>query len=122
MDALHAEAVDGPSVDDRYNKLYKDGKTEFFLSDYQLAEDEARFVILKVLEQSVRDYCTLYNAESQREKDDWESAKGFLFDDDYTVDWGEWEITPEELLDLVDLDINWVREQAQKKFEEKNGS
>jgi len=112
--------VDGLNVDDRYDKTYKEGKIEFFLSDFVLDHDEARFIILKVLEQAVRDYCTLYNAGSQRDQDDWESAKGFLFDDDYTIEWGEWTITSTELLGIVDLDIDWVREQAQKKFEDKN--
>lgn len=106
-------------MNDRYDKWYKDKNIDIYLSDYVLEEDDARFIILKVLDQSIRDYITLYNAVSQKEKEDWETANLFLFENDYTIDWGEWEITPTELLDLVDVNIEWVRDQTKKKLEDK---
>lgn len=108
------------SVSDRYNKTYTHNKVEFYLSDYTPNEEECRFLILKVLEQAIRDYCSLYKSELPNEQHAWATANGFLFDDDYRISWGDQEYSTDDFLMLVDLDLAWVREQARKKFEEKN--
>lgn len=78
-------------------------------------EEKARFLVLKVLEQTVRDYESLSNSTVSSEQAVWETARSFLFDDDHFLMWGDWELTTEDLLDMVDLDIHWVRQQVNKK-------
>jgi hypothetical protein len=107
------------STDDRYDKTYTYGDVEFYLSDFMPIEEQCRFLILKILEQAVRDYTSLYDSDTTSEQLAWESAEGFLFDDEYYLMWGDLELSTEEFLELVDLDIRWVREQTRKQFERK---
>jgi hypothetical protein len=107
-------------VSDRYNKTYTHNGVEFYLSDYILNPEECRYIILKVLDQAIRDYCSLHSSELPNEKFAFATANAFLFDDEYRIGWGEKEFSTEEFLMFVDLDLEWVREQAKRKFKEKN--
>jgi hypothetical protein len=107
------------NVGDRYNKYHTEGRVTFFLSEPDIAEEEARFLIIKVLDQAIKDYILFQNPTNSSEQESLESAVAFLFDDDYLIDWGEWELSPAEALELVDLDMDWVREQAKKKLRSK---
>lgn len=72
--------------------------------------------MLKVLEQAIRDYCSLHESDTTLERETWESANDFLFDDEYRINWGGLELRTEDFLDIIDLDIHWVRDQVKKKF------
>ena len=72
--------------------------------------------MLKVLEQTIRDYVSLSDSKVQSQKEAWESARDFIFDDNYHIKWGSLEMTSEEFLDILDLDIEWIRNQTEKKF------
>jgi hypothetical protein len=74
--------------------------------------DECRFLIKKVIEQAVRDFAALENATSSSEQSDYQTACGFLFDDEYQIDWGGLEMSLQDLLDWVDLEAEWVRKKA----------
>ena len=74
--------------------------------------DECRFLVKKVIEQAVRDFAALENAESSGDQLDYQTACGFLFDDDYRISWGGEEMSLQDLLDWVDLDAEWVRKKA----------
>ena len=104
-------------MDDRYDREHHYNQVVFSLPYYLPNPEEVRFLIMKVIEQAVRDYCSLANAELPAEKALWETARGFIFDDSYTVDWGDKEYRLEDLLDILELDIVWFREQTTKKFE-----
>jgi hypothetical protein len=104
---------------DRYNRIYNYGRVEFYLSEFMPDEDQCRFIILKVLEQAVRDFTSLADSFLPHDKEVWQEAKDFLFDNEYKLLWGDWELTTEEFLQLVDLDIEWVREQSLKKLKER---
>ena len=80
--------------------------------------EESRLLILKVMEQAIRDYVSLQIDRSLNERVAWETARDFLFDDEYKLMWGDMEISTEALLDIIDLDISWVRSQSTKKFKE----
>lgn len=74
--------------------------------------DECRFLIKKVIEQAVRDFAALEDAVSSSEQSDYQTACGFLFDDDYHINWGGQEMSLQDLLDWVDLEAEWVRKKA----------
>lgn len=76
--------------------------------------DESKYIILKVFEQAIRDFFSLENALTPIEQRYYETAVDFLFDDSYKVWWGDFERTPQDLLDVFDLDIQWVRDKALK--------
>ena len=104
------------NIDDRYDKEHYYGEVRFFLSNYYPNIEECRFYLIKMIEQAVRDFCSLHNAELPAEQVLWQEAKGFIFDDSYRVMWGEQEMSFEDILDILDLDIHWFREQTRKKF------
>ena len=77
-------------------------------------EDECRLIILKVVEQAVRDYIALEKSESLSDQQEYELVKEFLFDDEYIIDWGGANLSLQDLLDWVGLEVEWVREKAIK--------
>ena len=108
-------------MDDRYSKKHNDGHVDFFLEPPNLTEEDSRLLMAKVVEQAIKDYCSLYPHKTEQDEYDWKLAKAFIFNDQYTIQWGDWEVDVEEFLDLINMDISWIRKQTAKKFEEKHG-
>ena len=53
----------------RYLEEQHYGKTKFSLQDYLPNEEECKFILIKVVEQATRDYCSLSSYKTQSEKD-----------------------------------------------------
>lgn len=104
-------------VKNRTKFTSEEDQVEFHRSIPEL--DECRFLIKKVIEQAVRDYAALEHAETLSDQQDYESACGFLFDDDYRIEWGGQLMSLQDLLDWVDLDQGWVRRRARLAKENK---
>lgn len=81
--------------------------------------DECRLLILKIIEQSIRDYLSLGQSSIPIEQYYYETACGFLFDDDYYIDYGGIDRNLTDLLDILDIDIQWLREKVVKKKNER---
>ena len=96
------------------------GEVKFHLSDYIPSKEQCRILMLKVLEQAVRDYCSLAKSELANEQQQWEEARAFLMDKNYHFKLGDYDLTLESFLDILDLDVDWVREQTRKKFKARN--
>lgn len=106
--------------DDRYDKYHTYGETvEFFLSEYTPTQDECRFIFTKILTQAVLDLTTIRNPKTKSEKEDYWTASGLLFDDNYTMNWDGEEIVADKIFDVLDLDKEWFREKTIQKIEEK---
>jgi hypothetical protein len=71
--------------------------------------DECRYLILKLTEQAIRDFLSLEHSNAPIEQVYFQTARFFLFHDEYTIDWGPEERTLEDLLDVIGLDIDWIR-------------
>ena len=110
------------SANDRYTTTQKYGNVEFSLSDYLPDIEECRFLFLKTIEQAVRDYVSLEDTDSPNSSILWEQARDFIFDDEYTVDWGDKEMSITDILDILDIDINWFRMRTSKRYEEKKNA
>jgi hypothetical protein len=82
--------------------------------------DECRFLILKIIEQAVRDFISLEGSTAPIEQFGYETAVDFLFKDDYEINWGDTTITFCDLLDFLDVDIEWFREKVLQAKERKN--
>jgi len=76
--------------------------------------DECRYLILKVIEQSVRDYLSLETSKAPIEQHHFETARQFIFEDEYLIEWGKKDQTCTDLLDILDLDIDWFRYKVRK--------
>ena len=105
------------SIENRYEKTYTYKNIEFYLSDYTPNDEECRLIILKLTEQASRDYLTLYNADSPALQQVWETAKEFIFNDIYIISWGHKNVTPTYLLNLINIDIEWLRRKIRKCFQ-----
>ena len=106
---------------DRYNQTYHHGVVSFDLNDYIPDPEECRFLILKIVEQSVRDYLSLFGSDLSNDKHHWETAAGFIFDPEYMIIWGDTDISLEDLLDIVDINISYFRKRIIERFRERHG-
>lgn len=77
--------------------------------EYTVHGDETRIVFLKMIEQAIRDYWNLSKSCVPIEIQFYETASGFLFDDDYFIKWGDYEITLENILEYLEVDPSWFR-------------
>ena len=103
----------------RYDREHNYNGVTFQLDNFHPDADDDRILIYKVIEQSIRDYLLLYNSELVNEQEAWITAGDFLFDDDYLLQWGTWELSPEELFELINLNIHYFRKEVAKRFAEK---
>ena len=100
----------------RYNRYYRYGDVRFYLADFEPTPERCRYLMLKVLEQAVREYCAFKDSDIPSEQAAWELARDFLFDDEYRFIWGDHELSLEAFLDHLDLDIEWVRKQTRERM------
>ena len=105
---------------DRYDQWHTYNGINFYLSEYIPDIEECRVLILKVVEQAIRDYITLADQIPKGKRELWETARDFIFDDDYFIFWGDKELNLEELLQNVDLEIEYLRRSATQQFKEYN--
>lgn len=82
---------------------------------YTPNDEECRFVIFKTIYQAIADYMNLTDSKSEEDQFSYETAKDFLFDDDYWVQWGDIEIKSTDLMAIADLDPDWVRSKVLEK-------
>jgi len=76
--------------------------------------DECRHLILKIVEQAVRDFLSLSSSSAPIERKYYETACDFLFDDNYRIDYGGVDKSLRDLLDILDYDVEWFRERIVK--------
>ncbi len=103
----------------RYTEVHEWGNTRFTLTYFEPQHDECKFLLMKVVEQAVRDFINLEFSTIPIEKVYYESATGFLFDTDYRIDYGGHEMSFSDVLDCLDMEAIWFREQVSKLKERK---
>jgi len=94
----------------RYDYIYKWGEITFNLHRPELEEDECRFFLMKIIEQSIRDIVNLSNSDSSVDNFYFNTARDFIFDDEYTIDYGSKELTFSDILHTLGLELEWFRE------------
>ena len=105
-----------PSFRDRYDKVYEYKDVQFYLSSYTPDPEECRIIILKIIEQASRDYLSLHKGKTAALQYTWQTARDFIFKDKYLINWGGRVTTSAELMELVDIDINWLRRKMRERF------
>ena len=81
-----------------------------------LNHDEWRFVLLKVVDQAKKDFLNLYLTTDTTEALYWRSAKSFLFQDTYTIDWGDYILSLKEILELLGYELLEFRARIEEQF------
>lgn len=74
-------------------------------------------IILHVINQAIKDYENFRGKLGEEEVELFESAEGFLFQEDYLVDWGDEPITVRKLCDHIGIDIDWLRNNIGKRLD-----
>ena len=72
---------------------------------------------MKVIEQAVRDYCSLEWTNIPYKLFHWQTAHDFLFDDNYFIPWGDTELNLEIISSPVGVDVGWVRLRAKRRYQ-----
>jgi hypothetical protein len=109
-------------VDDRYSQEHILGEVKFYLDDNTLDYEECCYLLLKVVEQAIRDYCQLEWSNIPYRKWHWETAKDFIFEDDYFIQWGSEELTLGNICEILssseksNIDLDWIRRKSQEKY------
>jgi hypothetical protein len=78
---------------------------------------ECHYLILQVINQAIKDYEHYRNKTREDDKAIFESARAFLFDDDYCFDWGDHQVNLDYLCSLIDIEIGWLRNKIVEKLE-----
>jgi hypothetical protein len=107
----------------RYDKYHELGSVRFYLDSYSINYEEACYILLKVVEQAIRDYCFLEWSNIPYKRWHWETAKDFIFEDDYFVAWGDLELNLGRICEILAyteksyMDVDWVRRKTKEKYE-----
>ncbi len=96
-------------------RLKKDGTV---LSDEEDVEvnrtepqlDECKMLLLHVVKQAVDDYKFFKNKPREDHVEIFTTASGFLFSDTHFIEWGELQLNLEQICNIVELEVGWVRE------------
>ena len=84
------------------------------MSKYNIYTDECRYLVLKIIEQAIRDYLLFENSPSRAERNHYTTAMDFLFDDEYHIWYGEKEVNLIILLSWLGLDPDWFRRRVRE--------
>ena len=87
---------------------------------YIPTDEESRFLLLKIVEQAVRDYLSLGASSAPIDREYYETACELLFSNEYTLDYGGKDLTLKDILEVLDIEIDWFRERVLKLKEIKN--
>lgn len=96
-------------------KVYKLGKKTFELPTVYPNLEECRLVFFKVIQRAIRDYINFYGLHKTASKHVADSAKTFLFSDSYKISWGNMRLSLEDITDILDIDLCWLRENILRK-------
>ena len=104
-------------MDDRYNAWHTVGEKKFYLEPFVLDIEESKFLLYKVVEQAIQDYVLLTWSNISYKDLLWTTARDFIFEDDYFIDWGEFVFNLETICEILDLDVDWIRRKSEERFE-----
>jgi hypothetical protein len=74
--------------------------------------DECKLIIIKTINQAIHDYLTLSYSIKPIEQLCYKAATQFLFNNKYKIQYGHSEKSLNDLLEIISLDINWVRKKV----------
>jgi hypothetical protein len=101
----------------RYNKYYLiNNHIKYYLEEIELNIQESKFLLYKVLEQAVRDYTSINIRDYNNGQLIWDDARAFIFDEDYTIDWGDLVLSLDDICSLLEVDIDWFRDKAKERY------
>ncbi len=99
-------------------------KEHSFVLDYDydpvLYMDDMKTIWCKTIEQAIHEYITYKYSRNESGRTLHFNARDFLFNNSYTIRFGDKDVTLRELLDMLDINIEWFRAGVRKKEAEAN--
>jgi hypothetical protein len=92
--------IDGTIIPDEYDVAVNRSLPE---------EDECRVLLLLIIKQAIEDYRFYSNKNRPEDKEIWNTASAFLFDDSYYMDWAEETIDFKTICGLLGFNAAWLR-------------
>jgi hypothetical protein len=92
-------------------------KSKIKINDIAPDIQECKLIILQMIGQAIKDYEYYRDKEKPEDKEIFDSAKGLLFKDSYFIDWGDEVLNLRKLCEVIDIDIDWLRNQVVKKLD-----
>ena len=78
--------------------------------------DECRRLITKVLSQAALDFINFAADFTQVSEEDFLTASGLIFDNEYSIDWGNENLTFEKICIIVNVEPEWFRDRIKKRI------
>jgi hypothetical protein len=84
-------------------RYFKWNDKEYSIVNARPFSDDAKVILRAILTQSINDYVKLHPGESTKEEDrfNYQTARNFLFDDDYVIDYGGIDIGIRDLIFFI---------------------
>lgn len=79
--------------------------------------DECRNILLQVIKQAMDDIQAFKDKTKPEQVEIYQTAYLFLFDDDYFIKWGDIELNLEQICEIINLDIDWIRQKLSQQIE-----
>lgn len=73
-----------------------------------LFQDDCRRILLKVVSQAVHDYLSGELGDTYIELEHFITAKEFLFNLEYKIQWGDLELGLADICDILGLEVAWI--------------
>ena len=103
-------------------KLNKDGfilseDDDVFVNRTTPELDECRNILLQVIKQAMDDIHSFKDKIKPEQVEIFQSAYSFLFDDEHYIQWGDIELNLEQICEIINLDIDWIRQKLSHQIE-----
>jgi len=98
--------------EDRYNSIHTWGTVQFSMTDFYPQEDECKYLLMKIVEQAIRDYINLEKCIVPTEVQYYESSQDFLFDDECRIQYGDFLLSFTDILHTLGLEVDWFRKKV----------
>ena len=93
-----------PNIPVGFVRKFNWNKKDFEAISLPCNEDDTKKILSAIVNQAVKDFERLAHPEARRKKTDkesWETARGFLFEENYTIDYGDSQLTFSEILKII---------------------
>lgn len=100
----------------RYDTWHEAGSARFYLENYLPDIEECKFLLLKMVEQAVRDFVSFADSDEPELIEICKEARDFLFEDEYFIEWGGRELNLQIIMDILDIDLEWFRKKTREKL------
>lgn len=88
--------------------------------EYQTSADDVRCLLLAMINQAIWDFRYSQSHKIDRRsivsQDDAETARAFLFEPDYTIDYGDRQLTLVDICTVLEIQVADVRNQANQRL------